>query len=141
MERKRHSKYTYFQKWGSIELLYGLFENLEYIKEKDEVIIFEGCKSVLIADTWGIHNCVALLTSHLNPNQMKIIAKLGCKVVFALDKDVDITKDHNINKLKQYVNVEFISDKDGFLSDKDSPVDKGLEVFKRLYVNNRYKLI
>lgn len=88
---------------------------------------------MLIAKTWGVNNCGALLTSHLNPNQMKILARLGVRVVFALDKEVDIKKDHNIRRLKQYVNVEYLWDKDNELDEKDAPVDKGKDVFGRLY--------
>ena len=69
----------------------------------------------------------------MNPNQMKILAKLGCRVVFALDKDVRVRDDHNINKLKQYVNVEYIWDREDLLDEKDSPVDKGRETFQKLY--------
>lgn len=130
-------KYTYFSSWGEMDVIYGLYENMKYILEKKEVIIFEGCKSVLIARTWGINNVAALLTSHLNPAQMKILAKLGVRVVFALDKEIDIKKDHNISKLKQYVNVEYIVDKDNSLGDKDAPVDKGVDVFSNVYENRR----
>lgn len=126
-------KYTYFYKWGVMDVIYGLFENIDEIIKTKEVIIFEGCKSVLLADTWGIHNTAAILTSHLNPNQLKILARLGCRVVFALDKDVRIRDDHNIKKLKRYVNVEYIWDSGDVLGDKDSPVDKGQEVFEQLY--------
>lgn len=132
-KQKGMRKYTYFSGWGEMSVIYGLFENLEEILNKKEIIIFEGCKSVLVADTWGIKNTGALLTSHLNPNQMKILAKLGVKVVFALDRDVDIRKDHNISKLKNYVNIEYFYDKDRNLGEKDAPVDKGLEVYKHLY--------
>lgn len=130
---KKLRKYTYFAGWGEMNVIYGLYENLEEIKKKREVIIFEGCKSVLMADTWGIHNGSALLTSHLNPQQMKLLAKLGVRVVFALDKEVRIRDDHNIEKLKQYTNVEYLWDRQDLLDEKDSPVDKGLEVFKQLY--------
>jgi len=116
-----------------MNVIYGLFENLEEIKRKREVILFEGCKSVLMADTWGVRNTGALLTSHLNPQQMKLLAKLGVRVVFALDKEVRIRDDHNIEKLKQYTNVEYLWDRQDLLDDKDSPVDKGLEVFRQLY--------
>lgn len=126
-------KYTYFYNWGQLNLVYGLYENLEYIKEKNEIIIFEGCKSVLLADTWGIKNCGALLTSHVNPQQVKVLAKLGVRVVFALDKDVRVKDDKNIKKLKQFVNVEYIYDVMDYLESKDSPVDKGREVFRKLY--------
>ena len=116
-----------------MDVVYGLYENLEFIKSLDRIIIFEGCKSVLIADTFGIHNTGALLTSHLSPYQMKILASLGCKVTFALDKEIDVRQDKNIQKLKQYVNVDYLWDRNVLLDDKDSPVDKGKEVFERLY--------
>ena len=132
-KEKNQRKYCYFYSWGTMNTIYGLFENLEEVKKAREVILFEGCKSVLMADTWGIHNTGAILTSHLNPNQMKILARLGCRVVFALDKDVRVADDHNIQKLKRYVNVEFIRDTQNLLDEKDSPVDKGAETFKTLY--------
>lgn len=132
-------KYCYFYPWGTLDTIYGVAENMQSILEAKEIILFEGCKSVLVADSWGIHNTGAILTSHLNPNQMKILARLGCRVVFALDKEVDITKDHNISKLKQYVNVEYVFDQNNKLGDKDAPVDRGYEVFKEVY-GNRKKL-
>lgn len=139
-KEKKLRKYTYFHPWGTMETIYGLVENMQYILEKREVILFEGCKSVLLADTWGIKNVGAILTSHLNPSQMKILAKLGCRVVFALDKDVRIRDDHNIRILKNYIDVDYLWDKADLLEDKDAPVDKGLEVFKQLYAERlRYK--
>lgn len=126
-------KYTYFMAWGELKTIYGLAENMEGIREKGEIILFEGCKSVLLADTYGIHNTGAILTSHLNPNQMKLLVSLGCRVVFALDKDVCIRDDHNIKRLKQFVNVEYIWDKEDLLGDKDSPVDRGQDTWKKLY--------
>ena len=133
-------KYTYFSGWSEMNVVYGLFENLKHILKQREIIIFEGCKSVLIADTWGIKNCGALLTSHLNPQQLKLLVKLGVRVVFALDKDVRIRDDHNISKLRQYVNVDYLWDVRDLLSSKDSPVDKGERVFKKLYEQRlRYK--
>ena len=133
-------KYCYFYSWGSLDVLYGLFEHIEDVKRSKEIILFEGCKSVLLAETWNIHNTAAILTSHLNPRQMKILASLGCRVVFALDSDVDVTKDHNIAKLSHYVNVEYIRDTAGLLEAKDAPVDKGEEVFRKLYADHRIKI-
>lgn len=132
-KEKNLRKYTYFMSWGELKTIYGLSENRKNIIEKGEIILFEGCKSVLMADTWGINNSGAILTSHLNPNQMVLLARLGCRVVFALDKDVKVKNDHNIKKLKQFVGVEYIWDGENLLDDKDSPVDKGFETFKTLY--------
>ena len=132
-KEKKQRKYCYFYPWGTMDTIYGLAENRESILEKREIVLFEGCKSVLVADGWGIHNTGAILTSHLNPHQLKILVKLGVRVVFALDKDVLVRKDHNISKLKQYVNVEYLWDRADLLDEKDAPVDKGREVFKQLY--------
>lgn len=132
-KEKKLRKYTYFMSWGELKTIYGFAENLEHIKKQGEIILFEGCKSVLLADTWGIHNTGAILTSHLNPNQMKLLIKLGCRVVFALDKDVSIRQDRNISRLKQFVNVEYIWDGTGLLGEKDAPVDRGPDVWKKLY--------
>lgn len=130
-------KYCYFFSWGAINTIYGVPENMKDITEKREVILFEGCKSVLLADTWGIHNTGAILTSHLSTNQMIILAKLGVDVVFGLDKDVNIREDKNIQKLKNYVNVFYLYDANNLLSEKDAPVDKGKGVFEDLYRNRR----
>lgn len=126
-------KYMYFFHWGTINTIYGVSENIEYIKDKREIILFEGCKSVLLADTWGIHNTGAILTSHLSKNQMVILAKMGFDVVFALDKEIDVRKDKNVRKLSRYVNVFMLDDKKDLLGAKDAPVDKGKDVFEELY--------
>ena len=70
-------------------------------------------------------------------SQYDIDVTFGARVVFALDKDVDVRKDHNIDRLKQYVNVEYILDTGNLLGEKDSPVDKGLSVFQALYKNRK----
>lgn len=130
---KKMRKYLYYYSWGTVNTIYGLAENMRDIRKKREIILFEGCKSVLLADTWGINNTGAILTSHLNQNQLKILIKLGCRVVFALDKDVNVRDDKNIEKLKRYVSVEYIKDRGNLLCEKDSPVDRGENVFKELY--------
>lgn len=137
-KEKKLRKYTYFHSWGAMDVIYGLSENMESIRKKHEIILFEGAKSVLLADTWGIYNTGAILTSHLNPNQMKLLASLGCGVVFALDNDVNVSEDKNIAKLKHYVRVTAICDEDFLLGPKDAPVDKGQEVFRNLYANYQY---
>lgn len=130
-------KYTYFYHWGKMDVIYGLYENFDSIKAQNEIILFEGAKSVMHADSWGIKNTGCLLTSHLNPEQLKLLVWLGVRVVFALDKDVAVWLDKNVNKLKQYVNVSFLFDDKGLLDEKDSPVDKGEHIFRLLYENRR----
>lgn len=139
-KEKKLRKYTYFRGWnGGMDVIFGLFENKQAIMRERKVVIFEGTKSVLLADTYGIENTGAILTSHLNPQQLKILIALGCDVVFALDKDVNVLCDHNIKRLKQFVNVSYIFDTSGDLDEKDSPVDKGKDVFLKL-LNERRRL-
>lgn len=130
---KKKPKYFYLKPWGSLKTIYGMSENLEEIKKCGEIILFEGCKSVLKADSWGIRNCGAILTSHLSLEQFKILIGLGLRVVFALDKEIDVAQDHNIQRLKRYVFVDYLYDTQNLLSEKDSPVDKGEDVFRNLY--------
>lgn len=134
-------KYTYFKPWnGSMNVVYGLYENMESVLGRHEVILFEGMKSVLLARGFGVKNTGAILTSHLNPSQMKILARLGVNVVFALDEEIDVRADRNIQKLKQYVNVSYLYDFRRLLKPKDAPVDRGEAVFKTLYNECKYKL-
>lgn len=133
-KQKKLRKYSYLFSWeGGMNTVFGLAENKEEILRKKEIILFEGAKSVMIADSWGVRNTGALLTSHLSALQLKILAKLGVRVVFALDKEVVIRDDPNIAKLKRYVTTEYLWDRDNLLDEKDSPVDKGVETFMRLY--------
>ena len=132
---KKLRKYTYFLPLGTLDTVYGLAENRDEILKRGEIILFEGAKSVMKADSWGIGNTGAIMTSHLNPQQVKILAKLGVRTVFALDKDVNILLDHNIKRLSRYVRVEYLLDTDNLLAEKDSPVDRGEAVFNTLYEN------
>lgn len=126
-------KYTYFTQINTLDFIYGLSDNRANALAKREIILFEGAKSVMLADMWGFKNCGAVLTSHLNDFQLLLLAKLGVSVVFALDKEVKIPEDKTIQKLKRYVPVSYICDKNNELDEKMSPADKGEEVFRRLY--------
>lgn len=130
-------KYTYFQQIGTVDTLYGFSDNRDAILASQELILFEGAKSVLLAKTWDIGNTAAILTSHLNINQMKFLIQLGMRVVFALDKDANPLKDDNIKRLSHYVPIEYTYDSCNLLDEKMAPVDKGLEVWYKLYNSRR----
>lgn len=127
-------KYTYYKKWGKgMNVIFGYAEHEQNIKKKNEFILFEGAKSVFLAETWGYDNCGAVLTSHLSDAQFKKLITLGTHVTFALDEEIDVTKDKNIQRLKRYCRVFYIKDTEHLLDEKMSPVDKGPEVWKYLY--------
>lgn len=135
---KKIRKYTYMGSIGTLATIYGYAENKKEILTRKEIIIFEGAKSVMAAWGWGYENGAALLTSHLSQNQFEALIKLssfhGVEIVFALDADVDITKDERIMRLKQYAKVSWVKNRSKLLEDKMSPVDQGREIWERLYV-------
>lgn len=143
-KEKNIRKYTYYQGWGTIDVIFGLYENKTDITNARNLILFEGAKSVMIASTWGIRNCGAILTSHLSHNQatilLRICSRQNIAVTFALDKEIDIRKDKNITMLKKYINVYYLEDTKNLLPDfKMAPVDMGEDIFKQL-LNERRKL-
>ena len=146
-KEKNLRKYTYYQGWGSIDVIFGLYESLHDktgILSTRNLTIFEGAKSVMLANTWGIRDCGAILTSHLGANQTRILLSLCSKhnlsVTFALDKEIDVLNDKNVMMLKKYINVYSLFDKEGLLPDpKMSPVDMGEDVFRKLF-DQRYHL-
>lgn len=126
-------KYTYFYKMGVLDTLYGLYENRDAILKAKEIILFEGAKSVMLASTYGVQNCAAVLTSHLNPFQTKILIELSVKVVFAFDSDIDPRQDSEIQKLMHFVPCEWVRNRDQLLAPKMAPVDAGVAIWKQLY--------
>jgi len=131
-------KYQNYYKIGTTDFFTGMKENLDIIKQKNEIIIFEGIKSGMKAEAWGYDNWVASETSHLNDEQIKILLDLKIKeVIIAYDNDVELQKIKDCTKmLRKFTNVFVIYDKKGLLgkkTDKMSPVDKGKDIWDILY--------
>ncbi len=136
---KKLRKYTYFYSLGILDTFYGFFENTSDICEKKSIIIWEGAKSVMLAEQYGYKNSVAALTSRINPYQFKILISLGFKCIFAFDKEIDPRKVDEIQKLLRYVPVEAVIDRHNILPEKASPIDCGKDIWDRLY-SERIKL-
>lgn len=130
-------KYIYKYKLGVLDFFWGWYEHICQIRQKKEVIIVEGSKSVMKLATMGYDNAVAMMTSHLTNEQLKILVREGIDVVFALDKDVNPYKDENIQKLCRYCRVYIAVDRHSCLGEKDSPCDQGAEVWERIYAERK----
>lgn len=130
--------------------LYGLNDSKYNIKEMQTALIVEAEKSVMLYDTFfGQENSIACATcgSNLINFQAQLLFNLEVKeLIIAFDKDWEKTGDENyhkvIKKLKNihqkygsYVQVSFLFDKEDLLGYKDSPLDKGKEIFEHLYAN------
>lgn len=122
--------------------LYGLYENQENIKKTGICYVFESEKSVMQCEVFSGPNCaVAVCGSQFNKYQLNLLLKY-CKpqeIVICFDKEEKKGEDIYFNKLytlckkyTQYANFSFIYDRLGLLNLKDSPTDRGEEVFKKL---------
>jgi DNA primase len=130
---KRIPKYVYMRTIGSMPTIFGFADNEEFIRGENCMILFEGAKSVMLADTWGIRNTGALLTSHLSEWQVRELIHLQIPVVFALDKEIDPCEDKRVCRLNKYVTVEAVVDTENLLQPKMAPVDAGIATFQKLY--------
>ena len=131
-------KYTSYRKIGTIDFLQGMHENHQGILDANEVIVFEGIKSVLKVASWGYNNAVSAETSSLNKEQINILIGLGVKnVVVGFDTDVPYKKVvSELSKLKKFVNVYVMYDFKHLLGGEEakaSPPDGGREIFEELY--------
>lgn len=130
-------KYIYRYKLGTLDFFWGWYENHTSICKKHEVILVEGSKSVMKLAAMGYDNAVAMLTSHLSEEQLRILVHEGVDVVFALDKDIDPYKDEKIKILKRYCRVFIATDRHGKLGEKDAPCDCGKDVWDEIYSERR----
>lgn len=134
---------------GSV--LYGLNFNMEAINRTQKIILFESEKSVMKLDSYmpDMSIGVCLSGSNLTNKQVDIIKSLNVsEVIVALDREFNSIGDDQekyfarkieetfLNKLSVFANVSVIWDTKGLLNRSDSPIDKGLEVFKEL-LNDR----
>lgn len=128
--------------------LYGLYYNKDTIKKLKKVILLESEKAIMQLDTIleGNNIGLSLMSSSLSLIQVELLKELGVEeVIVALDKEYEEygSKEEKayamkirkgiINKLLPYFTVSIIWDRDNTLKLKESPTDKGAEVFYKLF--------
>lgn len=128
--------------------LYGVYENKECINSVKTIILMESEKGVLQLASYfpDFSVAVGVSGSNLTKYQLDIIRELDVEeVVIALDKEFESVgtneevfyaqkiKKAFVDKLKPYFKVSVIWDTKNLLNLKDSPTDKGKEVFQQLF--------
>ena len=141
-KERKIPKYINYYAVGTMDYLQGLHLNRDAILGKREVIIFEGIKSSMKAEGFGFDNVVSAETSTLTAEQVKLLISLHVNVVIAFDKDKKLADYYNKNvaNLRRFAEVYYINDKFNLLgkpSEKNSPVDKGKDVWLELYKNKK----
>ena len=136
--------------------LYGLYECKEAIKKHKRAVISEAEKSVLLSRTYYGEDSFTVATCGFNISkaQIDLLLELGVNTVYlSFDKDVDLcgfedVDESNIEfkkaeryakrinslaaKLSPYFTVYILYDYDNLLDIKDSPFDKGKEIFEKI---------
>ena len=131
--------------------LYNINFSKENIRNMKKAIVFEGQKSCLLFSSFfGIENdiSVAVCGSNLINYQVEMLKSLGVEeIIIAFDKQYQEYRDEEyfkweeklINIYKKYggfIQIRFILDTGNLLGYKDSPIDKGPDIFLELF-NNR----
>jgi len=136
-------KYINYYTVGVVDYFQGLNVTLPYVKEQNEIIIFESIKSVMKAYGWGYRNCASAEKHTLTKEQIDLLIKLRVNVVFAYDSDVSYREGEvkeNIDKLKRVTNVYIIEDREHLLGGKETknaPADCGEEIWEELYESRK----
>ena len=130
--------------------LYNLNNSKENIKTARRAVVFEGEKSpMLYATYFGKDNDISVATcgSSFVNYQFWLLLQLGVKeIMIAYDKQFLEKGDKEFEKLiknfenmaKKYghlVKISFLFDKGNLIGYKDSPIDRGREIFEELVAN------
>lgn len=138
------------------KVLYGLNFNKKNIKNAKRAIIFESEKSTILYESLYVGNkAVSIGGSNVSIYQAELLKQYKVEtVVLALDNDYSLLPNENgeydkyfglykmlkeANKLDaRGFNVEIVYDwEQSFLENKDAPIDKGREIWNKLYRNRK----
>lgn len=129
--------------------LYGLNLTKENIKKTGICYIVESEKACMQIDSFSTANCsAAVCGSNFNKYQLNILMKECCpsEIIICFDNEEKIGEEtyffklYNLcKKYSQYCNFSFIYDREGLTNLKDSPTDKGEEIFQKL-IKRRVKV-
>lgn len=135
-----HSKYTYIERCNKSRILYGYYQNKDYIKNSSSIYIVESEKAVMQLAGLGIKNVVSTGGKTISKAQVELITRTGCTPILAFDQDVSEEELNSIaNMFLDGISVYAIIDKDHILSEKESPSDNPDYWFK-LIKNNIYQI-
>lgn len=128
--------------------LYGIYEHQNGIRARRSAILVEGEKSVLLDDGYygDLSNTVACCGNKINKFHINLLTNiLGAnEITIAFDKEYDdwrsdeareyrLSIENACQDYKGQAKFSYIWDMDNLLKRKDSPFDRGKEVFEELY--------
>lgn len=135
-------KYLYIYRCNSRYELFNFYIAHVHILLSNRIYIFEAEKSCMMAYSNGLYNTVAIGASDISKEQVNMIKELGknVEIVLCYDNDKSIDDIENHAKLLKGMNTYAMYDTNGILGNKDSPIDKGFDVWNTLVENNIFKI-
>jgi DNA primase len=122
--------------------LYGLNITKDNIRNRGICFLVESEKAVMQMENFSFPNCAAAVCgSNFNKYQLNILMKTCCptEIVLCFDKEELPGEEKYFDKLydicrkyRQYAQFSFIYDRERFTGLKESPTDRGEEVFLKL---------
>jgi DNA primase len=130
---EHHIKYLYLEKCNKSRVLYGYWQNKEFIKNNKYIIVVESEKSVLKLAEYGYRNVVSTGGKTISKHQVELVTRTGCIPIIAFDKDVNEDELQDVaDMFMDGINVYAVIDKDNLLNEKESPMDRQ-DAWEKLY--------
>lgn len=137
---KVHPKYTALEKYSKGRVLYGYWQNKEYIKNSRFLYVVESEKNILKLAELGVRNVISTGGKKITKYQIEMIVRTGCIPILSYDKDVNEDELNYIASLFiDGIDVYAIIDKNNLLEQKESPSDNPNK-WMQLVKNNIYKI-
>ena len=128
------------------EVLYGMNMNYPVIEKRKQIQLFESPKAVLQLDSMydTPSTAVGMFGLNLGRNRRSMIIEAGVsEVIIGIDKDYETEDSKEFDKFissakkiarlfKGYARCSVLYDKDNLLASKNSPTDRGREVYEKL---------
>lgn len=134
-------------KFSTNQCLYGIDQNKSAIEKCRQVLLFESEKSILKADSWHIHNALAIFGSNISKRHIEMLLELGVNdVVLCMDSDYRKVGDDDFQffvakmrklagKLTPYFSTSIVYNNQGYDAYKcnimDLPYDKAMTLYER----------
>ncbi len=133
-------KYLYIEKCNKSRVLYGYWQNKNYIKNSQYIIIVESEKAVMQLASIGVRCAVSTGGKTISRNQIELITRTGCTPLLALDQDVSEEELQDIASMfMDGISIYAIIDRENILDEKQSPSDD-VAKWNYLIKNHVYKV-
>lgn len=133
------SKYFFLEPGAKSLVLYGLYQNSKSIQTQGVVYVGESERFVHQLYEMGYYG-VSTGGSKVSQRQIEMLTRLGVKIVFCFDQDIDEEQLKTIaNRFMSGIDIYAIIDRYNVLNEKQSPSDDE-DKWKYLVANQIYKI-